>query len=132
MEEKTGDSSFKNLFIREFQGHKKKVSLTDPFLCFSFTFLSDRGVSRLFFFFIFYMFKVHSVAWNCSGTKLASGSVDHTARVWNIDPQGHVSQAFLQIQPSNSLFSESFHFPNHSVGSNMLGTNGIMISHYIL
>ncbi|XP_074556976.1 THO complex subunit 3-like isoform X3 [Curcuma longa] len=33
--------------------------------------------------------KVHSVAWNCPGTKLASGSVDHTARVWNIDAHGH-------------------------------------------
>ncbi|KAL4566944.1 hypothetical protein LXL04_031070 [Taraxacum kok-saghyz] len=35
--------------------------------------------------------KVHSVAWNCSGTKLASGSVDQTARVWQIEPHGHVS-----------------------------------------
>lgn len=33
--------------------------------------------------------KVHSVAWNCTGTKLASGSIDHTARVWNIDPHSH-------------------------------------------
>ena len=31
--------------------------------------------------------KVHSVAWNCNGKRLASGSVDQTARVWNIDPQ---------------------------------------------
>ncbi|KAL5981327.1 THO complex subunit 3 [Asimina triloba] len=34
--------------------------------------------------------KVHSVAWNCTGTKLASGSVDQTARVWHIEPHGHV------------------------------------------
>lgn len=34
--------------------------------------------------------KVHSVAWNCTGTKLASGSVDQTARVWYIEPHGHV------------------------------------------
>ncbi|CAN4102539.1 unnamed protein product [Withania somnifera] len=33
--------------------------------------------------------KVHSVAWNCSGTKLASGSVDQTARIWQIEPHGH-------------------------------------------
>lgn len=26
--------------------------------------------------------KVHTVAWNCDGRKLASGSVDKTARVW--------------------------------------------------
>ncbi|KAH3762159.1 THO complex subunit 3 [Pelomyxa schiedti] len=30
--------------------------------------------------------KVHSVAWNCTGKKLASGSVDTTARVFQIDP----------------------------------------------
>ncbi|KAI4320859.1 hypothetical protein MLD38_034300 [Melastoma candidum] len=28
------------------------------------------------------MEKVHSVAWNCSGTRLASSSVDQTVRVW--------------------------------------------------
>jgi len=33
--------------------------------------------------------KVHSVAWNCAGSKLASGSVDQTARVWSIDETGH-------------------------------------------
>lgn len=31
------------------------------------------------------------MAWNCSGTKLASGSVDQTARIWHIEPHGHVS-----------------------------------------
>lgn len=34
--------------------------------------------------------QVHSVVWNCLGTKLASGSVDHTARVSSIDAYGHV------------------------------------------
>lgn len=29
--------------------------------------------------------KVHSVHWNCTGKYLASGSVDQTARVWNIE-----------------------------------------------
>lgn len=38
---------------------------------------------------------MHSVAWNCSGTKLASGSVDQTARIWQIEPHGHVS--FLSL-----------------------------------
>jgi len=32
--------------------------------------------------------KVHSLAWNCSGEKLASGSVDQSVRVWAIDPTG--------------------------------------------
>jgi THO complex subunit 3 len=26
--------------------------------------------------------KVHTVAWNCDGRRLASGSVDKTARIW--------------------------------------------------
>lgn len=38
----------------------------------------------------FHLLKVHSVAWNCTGMKLASGSVDQTARVWHIEPHGHV------------------------------------------
>ncbi|KAJ3332468.1 hypothetical protein HDU76_000114 [Blyttiomyces sp. JEL0837] len=29
--------------------------------------------------------KVHTVGWNCDGQRLASGSVDQTARVWNTD-----------------------------------------------
>mmetsp|Transcript_34754 Transcript_34754/g.48182 ORF Transcript_34754/g.48182 Transcript_34754/m.48182 type:complete len:317 (+) Transcript_34754:236-1186(+) len=36
--------------------------------------------------------KVHSVAWNCSGKKLASGSVDQTARIWAVDPAGGKDQ----------------------------------------
>lgn len=39
---------------------------------------------------LFVFEKVHSVAWNCIGTKLASGSVDQTARIWHIDPHAHV------------------------------------------
>ena len=27
--------------------------------------------------------KVHSVGWNCTGSKIASGSIDKTARVWS-------------------------------------------------
>ena len=29
--------------------------------------------------------KVHSVAWNCTGSRLASGAVDWTARLWAVD-----------------------------------------------
>ncbi|KAL5548100.1 hypothetical protein UlMin_003331 [Ulmus minor] len=36
-----------------------------------------------------YKKKVHLVAWNFSGTKLASGSVDQTARVCQIEPHRH-------------------------------------------
>ncbi len=38
----------------------------------------------------FELSQVHSVAWNCLGKKLASGSVDQTARIWHIEPHGHV------------------------------------------
>jgi THO complex subunit 3 len=32
--------------------------------------------------------KVHSLAWNCVGEKLASGSVDQSVRIWAIDQAG--------------------------------------------
>lgn len=34
--------------------------------------------------------KVHTVAWSCDGRKLASGSVDKTARIWT--PEKGVSR----------------------------------------
>ena len=30
--------------------------------------------------------EVHSVSWNCSGKKLASGSADQTAWIWHVEP----------------------------------------------
>ena len=33
--------------------------------------------------------RVHSVAWNCTGRKLASGSVDQTARVYDVEHLSH-------------------------------------------
>ncbi|CEO96677.1 hypothetical protein PBRA_005281 [Plasmodiophora brassicae] len=36
---------------------------------------------------------VHSVAWNCTGAQLASGSVDHSARIWTLDTTGFQSKA---------------------------------------
>lgn len=56
---------FKNLHIREYVGHKKKV---------------------------------HSVAWNCNGKKLASGSVDQTARIWHIEPHGHSKAKDMELK----------------------------------
>ena len=32
-----------------------------------------------------YSVQVHSVAWNCDGTKLASGSYDKTVTLWSLD-----------------------------------------------
>ena len=31
---------------------------------------------------------MHSVSWNCTGSKLASGSVDQCVRVWSLDETG--------------------------------------------
>ena len=36
--------------------------------------------------------KVHSVAWNSNGQRLASGSTDKTARVWALDDHRKVAQ----------------------------------------
>ena len=40
--------------------------------------------------------KAHSVAWSCSGAKLASGSVDQTVRVWVIDSTGKATDTELR------------------------------------
>ena len=37
--------------------------------------------------------KVHSVAWNCTGSLLASGSVDRTAKLWALDSRGQVGSS---------------------------------------
>ncbi|XP_040361328.1 THO complex subunit 3 [Rosa chinensis] len=40
--------------------------------------------------------EVRSVAWNFTGTKLASGSEDQTARVWHIEPHGNGNSVELK------------------------------------
>ena len=40
--------------------------------------------------------KVHSLAWSCTGAKLASGSVDMSVRVWTIDPTGRATDTELK------------------------------------
>jgi len=49
---------------------------------------------------------VHSVAWNCSGTKLASGSVDQTGRIWKFEPHVHVSFMSSSFLFRLSLYAE--------------------------
>lgn len=45
------------------------------------------------------------MAWNCIGTKLASGSVDQTARIWHIEPHhGHVSLLLIALTGSGFSF----------------------------
>ena len=34
------------------------------------------------------VWQVHSVSWSCNGTKVASGSVDQTARIWTLSESG--------------------------------------------
>jgi len=40
--------------------------------------------------------KVHTLAWSCSGVKLASGSVDKTVRVWSVDETGRATDTELK------------------------------------
>ena len=40
--------------------------------------------------------KVHSVAWNCTGSKLASGSVDQCVRIWALDESGRATDSELK------------------------------------
>jgi WD40 repeat protein len=40
--------------------------------------------------------KVHCVAWNFTGTRLASGSVDTSVRVWTIDESGRGTDVELK------------------------------------
>ncbi|URE16903.1 WD domain, G-beta repeat [Musa troglodytarum] len=57
--------------------------------------------------------KVHSVAWNCVGTKLASGSVDHTARIWNIDPHGHGKVKDIELKGHTDSVDQLCWDPKH-------------------
>ncbi|MQM01461.1 hypothetical protein Taro_034225 [Colocasia esculenta] len=81
MDEKPAGVNFKNLYIREYQGHKKKV---------------------------------HSVAWNCVGMKVASGSVDHTARVWNVDPHGHGKVKDVELKGHTDSVDQLCWDPKHT------------------
>ena len=95
---------FKNLHSREYQGHKKKVSANSIFFLNESAFIKTTHLHLISFLFS----QVHSVAWNCTGTKLASGSVDQTARVWHIEPHGHVSSFFFLIIFLNFTFINFF------------------------
>lgn len=58
--------------------------------------------------------KVHSVAWNSNGTKLASGSVDQTARVWTIEPHGHSKVKDLELKGHTDSVDQLCWDPKHS------------------
>uniref|UniRef100_M1C060 Transducin family protein n=1 Tax=Solanum tuberosum TaxID=4113 RepID=M1C060_SOLTU len=58
--------------------------------------------------------KVHSVAWNCSGTKLASGSVDQTARIWQIEPHGHGKVKDVELKGHTDSVDQLCWDPKHA------------------
>ncbi|KAK1296635.1 WD-40 repeat-containing protein MSI2 [Acorus calamus] len=58
--------------------------------------------------------KVHSVAWNCTGTKLASGSVDHTARIWPIDPHSHGKVKDIELKGHTDSVDQLCWDPKHA------------------
>ncbi|KAI5408870.1 variant 2, THO complex subunit 3 [Lathyrus oleraceus] len=58
--------------------------------------------------------KVHSVAWNCIGTKLASGSVDQTARIWHIEPHhGHGKVKDIELKGHTDSVDQLCWDPKH-------------------
>ncbi|KAJ4821909.1 THO complex subunit 3 [Turnera subulata] len=58
--------------------------------------------------------KVHSVAWNCTGTKLASGSVDQTARLWHIEPHGHGKIKDVELKGHTDSVDQLCWDPKHA------------------
>ncbi|KAI9074112.1 hypothetical protein K1719_043922 [Acacia pycnantha] len=58
--------------------------------------------------------KVHSVAWNCIGTKLASGSVDQTARIWYIEPHGHGKVKDIELKGHTDSVDQLCWDPKHA------------------
>ncbi|RWR76158.1 THO complex subunit 3 [Cinnamomum micranthum f. kanehirae] len=58
--------------------------------------------------------KVHSVAWNCTGTKLASGSVDQTARIWHIEPHGHGKVKDIELKGHTDSVDQLCWDPKHA------------------
>lgn len=58
--------------------------------------------------------KVHSVAWNCTGTKLASGSVDQTARIWHVEPHGHSKVKDIELKGHTDSVDQLCWDPKHA------------------
>ncbi|KAB1215005.1 THO complex subunit 3 [Morella rubra] len=88
--------SFKNLHSREYQGHKKKVLsvplCSSPSLCVSLSMGNPRVI----------------------GTKLASGSVDQTARLWHIEPHGHGKVKDIELKGHTDSVDQLCWDPKHA------------------
>jgi WD40 repeat protein len=53
------------------------------------------------------------VAWNCLGKKLASGSVDQTARIWHIEPHGHSKAKDMELKGHTDSVDQLCWDPKH-------------------
>ncbi|CAB4270709.1 unnamed protein product [Prunus armeniaca] len=58
--------------------------------------------------------KVYSLAWNYMGTKLTSGSVDQTARVWHIEPHGHGKVKVIELKWHTKSVDQLCWDPKHA------------------
>lgn len=51
---------------------------------------------------------MHSVAWNCEGTKLASGSYDKSVTLWSLDADKLVRGLGKQLETAEITISMAF------------------------
>ncbi|KAL2633966.1 hypothetical protein R1flu_005445 [Riccia fluitans] len=58
--------------------------------------------------------KVHSVAWNCTGKRLASGSVDQTARIWHIELHGSNKAKDMELKGHTDSVDQLCWDPKHA------------------
>ncbi|KAG6557382.1 hypothetical protein Mapa_000651 [Marchantia paleacea] len=58
--------------------------------------------------------KVHSVAWNCQGKRLASGSVDQTARIWHIELHGSSKAKDMELKGHTDSVDQLCWDPKHA------------------
>jgi len=59
--------------------------------------------------------QVHTVAWNCSGNKLGSGSQDETIRIWSLDRRGKCSSEVELKGHTDSVEQLAFHPSSENV-----------------
>eukprot|EP00873_Tetraselmis_striata_P045282 jgi/Tetstr1/465546/TSEL_010215.t1 len=60
--------------------------------------------------------KVYTVAWNCTGKRLASGSLDKTARIWTVDvqSQGKLAKADIELKGHQQSVDNLCWDPTHA------------------
>ncbi|KAL6225478.1 hypothetical protein ACLB2K_004328 [Fragaria x ananassa] len=58
--------------------------------------------------------KIISVAWNCTGTKLTSGSVNQKARIWHIEPHGQSKVKGVELKGHTVSVDQLCWDPKHA------------------